>query len=207
MVVRAPSGARNNLANHFAIAAVGEALRVYLQSAYPPELQVTHPCAFSVLASGQLGEFDDPADASTAVTLLLYRVTVNEQLRNAFQPGRTPDGLPPALPVDLHWMLSVWASSAAAEHTVFAWALRQMADQLVLDASALGAEAGFGEGDVLQVLPAELTIEDQMRIWDALQPAYRLSTSYVVRAVRLDGIQPSAPRVVSSRISLGEGAP
>lgn len=176
---------------------------MYLQSAYPTELVEAHPCAFSVLATGQLAEFDDPADASTAVTLFLYRVTVNEQLRNTFQAGRTPDGFAPALPVDLHFMLSVWASSAGAEHTVFAWALRQMADLQLLDTAALGPEAQWAEGDVLQVLPSELTIEDQMRIWDALEPAYRLSATYVVRAVRLDAVEAPRPRVVSTRIGVG----
>jgi hypothetical protein len=206
MVVPFPGRGRP-LANYFAISSVGEALRVYLQSTYPPELAELYPCSFSVLASGELGQFDDPADSSTAVTLFLYRVTVNEQLRNTFQPGRTPEGFRPALPVDLHWMLSVWASSGTAEHTVFAWALRQMADQTLLDTSMLGTEAGWAEGDVLQVLPAELTIEDQMRIWDALEPAFRLSSSYIVRAVRLETTQPTTRSVVVTRLGVREEGP
>ncbi|MBX2796888.1 MAG: DUF4255 domain-containing protein [Myxococcales bacterium] len=194
------------MANYHAISAVGEALRLYLQSTYPTELESEFPCTFSVVATGELSTLDSSTDANTTVTLLLYRVSVNEQLRNTFQPGRTPDGFQPALPIDLHWMVSVWASSGQAEHTVFAWVLRQMADQMVLDTSALGSEAQWDEGDVLQVLPAELSIEDQMRVWDALQPGYRLSHCYVVRAVRLDGNATPLPRVVATRIPLDGGA-
>lgn len=192
------------MANYRAISAAAEAVRLYLQSTYPPELNAAFPCGFSLLSTGQLAEFDDPQDASTAVSLFVYRVTVNQQLRNTFQPGSTPDGFLPALPVDLHVMLSVWASSAQAELTVYAWAIRQMTDLQVLDTSLLGPEAGWAEGDLLQVLPAELSIEDEMRIWDAVEPGYRLSTQFVVRAIRLDSSAPAGRRVVATRFSVGK---
>ncbi len=35
-------------------------------------------------------------------------------------------------------------------------------------------------------MPAELSTEDVMRIWDAIEPAYRLSASYVARVVRIE---------------------
>ena len=189
------------LANHVAISAVGEALRAHLESAYTGAIETAFPCTFTVLATGQLGEYDDPAETTnTAVTLFLYRVTVNEQLRNPLQPGRTPEGVLPALPLDLHWMISVWANSATAEHTVFAWVLRQLATQPLLDTTLLGAEANFADDEVLQVVPAELTIEDQMRVWDALAPSYRLSVTYVVRAVRIELDAPVGQPTIAIRL-------
>ena len=56
----------------------------------------------------------------------------------------------------------------------------------ILDASSLSPEAGWGANEVIQIIPAELSTEDVMRIWDALDPPYRLSVSYIARLVRLD---------------------
>lgn len=156
------------------------------------------------MATGELSGDDLPNETSgTTVSLFLYRVTVNEQLRNVLQPGQTPDGVSPALPLDLHWMVSVWAGSASAEQTVLAWVMRQLARQPLLDTTLLGAEANFGDDEVLQVIPAELPLEDQMRVWDALAPSYRLSVTYVVRAVRVVLVDESPVPVVAIRMPIG----
>ena len=69
---------------------------------------------------------------------------------------------------------------------MLAWAIRQLHLFPILDASSLSPEAGWGANEVIQIIPAELPTEDMMRIWDALDPAYRLSVSYIARLVRLD---------------------
>jgi len=191
------------LANYLAISAVGEALRAHLESAWPESLDEDYPCAFSLVASGQLSEFEEPEDAGTAVALHLWRVTVNEQLRTSMMRGQTRDDRPPALPVDLHFMLSVWATSAVAEQTIFGWLLRELAQQPILDTTHVGAEAGFYDDEVLQVVPAELSVEDHMRVWEALSPSYRLSATYVVRAVPLELVDRARPRLVSVRMPIG----
>ncbi|MCC6872716.1 MAG: DUF4255 domain-containing protein [Sandaracinaceae bacterium] len=189
------------MANIFAFHSIGEALRVYLATTYPQRLRDEHPCSFALLSTGQLARFEEPTETSVALTLFLYRVTVNEQLRNTFQPGRTPPELAPALPVELHWMLTVWATSAAAEHVVLAWAMSQLNRQPLLDTSML-PDAGWSPGDVIQVLPEELPLEDVMRIWEAVEPSYRISASYVARVVRLDSEQPVQQPVVERRFEM-----
>jgi hypothetical protein len=60
------------------------------------------------------------------------------------------------------------------------------------------------------VIPAELTTEDMMRIWDALDPPCRLSVSYIARLVRLDPdtMEAAGPPVVARRFAYGvEAAP
>ena len=186
------------MANELAFHAVGEALRVYLQSAYPTALQEKYPCTFSVISTGQLAKFDDPNDSTVALTFFLYRTTVSEHLRNSFQPGRAPPDHLPALPLELHWMMSVWATGAPAEQVVFAWAMAQIARMPVLDSSTL-IDASWDPGDMVQVLPEELPIEDVMRIWDAIEPSYRLSTTYVARVVRLDLPSANPPKMITRR--------
>jgi hypothetical protein len=48
-----------------------------------------------------------------------------------------------------------------------------------------------------------------MRVWDALEPSYRLTTSYVARVVRIDGTtvaEEYAP-VITSRFDLVKNEP
>lgn len=194
-----------SLASIHAIQSVGESLRMYLQSSYPSELRSRFPCTFQLLSSGQLARFEDPADSAVAVTLFLYRTTVNEQLRNR---RRRVDGtdVSPALALDLHWMLTVWASNAQAEQTVYAWALGQLHLQPVFDAGLLTADGGWDASEVVQILPHELTLEEMLRVWEALEPSYRLSASYVARTVIIDPAAAAGPLpVVAARFSLGGG--
>jgi len=168
--------------NVLAIHSVGESLRTYLDASYPDDLRTLHPCEFKLLSSGELA---GDVDLDGVLSLYLYRVTVNEHARNI---RRTTDPLRENIPlaVDLHYMLTVWSRSAFTEHVVLAWAMRQLNQHPVFDTSSLTSEAEWSTGDVVQVLPAELSTEDVMRIWDALDPGYRLSVSYIARVVRID---------------------
>ena len=71
----------------------------------------------------------------------------------------------------------------------------------MLDRSILTAEGGWGVGDQIQIVPSELSHEDMMRVWDALDPAYRLSVAYVARVIRIerDAIPAGGP-VVATRL-------
>jgi hypothetical protein len=165
-----------------AIHSVGESMRTYLDASYPDELRAVHPCEFKLVSSGELA---GDIELDGALTLYLYRVTVNEHARNM---RRMTDPLRENLPlaVDLHYLLTVWSRSAFTEHVVLAWAMRQLHQHPVFDVSSLTTEAAWGAGDFVQVIPAELSTEDVMRIWDALDPGYRLSVSYIARVVRID---------------------
>ena len=172
------------MANVFAVHSVGSSIMTFLRNTYPTNLagQPMPACGFELMSSGQLaGEIDE----TTRLTLYLYRLTVNEHSRLA-RPPTAPNDVPAPLGLDLHYLLSAWASNPLDEEVTVAWAMRQLHQFPILDASSLSPEAGWGDDEVIQVIPAELTTEDVMRIWDALDPAYRLSISYVARVVRLD---------------------
>lgn len=188
-----------------AIQSVGESLRVYLQATYPAALQAAYPCTFQVLSSGQLARFEDPTETTVAVTLYLYRVSVSEHNRNVRPgPGLSTDT---PLPLELRWLLTVWSASAAAEHTVFAWAMKQLHQQSLLDASILTAAGEWGAGEAVQLIPEELTIEELMRVWDALEPSYRLSAAYVARVVTIGATTDSTSRpVIATRFEVGQDA-
>ncbi len=191
------------MANVFAIHSVGNSIVTYLRNSYPQALAgLDMPdCAFELVSSGELA--GEPGDA-TRITLYLYRITVNEHSRQ-LHAASASTARPTPLGLDLHFLMSAWACNARDEHTILAWAIRQLHMFPILDASSLSPEAGWGPNEVIQVIPAELSTEDVMRIWDALDPPYRLSISYIARLVRLDpDTQQHARPVVTTRFEYGE---
>jgi hypothetical protein len=194
------------MANIQAIHSVGSSITTFLRNTYPATVgALAMPaCEFALLSSGQLaGAIED----TTRVTLYLYRVTVNEHNRQRRPDSMSPEQQAP-LGLDLHFLLTVWAGNAQDEQVTLAWAMRQLYLHPILDASSLSPEARWGREEVIQIIPSELPIEDMMRIWDALDPAYRLSVSYIARLVRLDPdvIAPTRP-VVATRFGYGTAAP
>jgi hypothetical protein len=172
------------MANFFAIHSVGNSIVTYLRNTYPTQLSTPYPCEFRLMSSGEVAA--ETVDMPTTLSLMLFRVTVNDQLRNTGKSGDPYEKLPP-LPLDLHYLLTVWASNAVAEHSILGWAMRQLQLRPVLDSSTLSPEATWDVGETVQVLPTDLTTEEIMRLWDALKPGYRLSVAYVARVVRIDG--------------------
>jgi hypothetical protein len=151
----------------------------FLRNAYPDNLPA---CEFHLISSGELAE---DKDLGTALSLYLYRIGVNEHLRNRGPVHGAPEARGP-LPLDLHFLLTVWAKSASEEQVILGWALRQLHTVPVLDVSSLSADGGWDPGDVIHLIPAEISNEDMMRIWDAVIPSYRLSFPYIARVVRID---------------------
>lgn len=192
------------MANLFAIHSVGSSLITYLRNTYPEPLRTEYPCDFRLLSSGEMA---DLGDVGTAVTLYLYRITVDEHLRTAPMNYKPMDSAIP-LSVDLHYLLSVWADSALVEHTIVAWVMSELNQHCVLDKATLSADGGWFDGDQIQIVPVELSNEDLMRIWDALAPNYRLSVSYKARVVRIDPEPiPTGKPVVARRLDFSDEIP
>lgn len=175
------------MANEFALMSLADSLARRLAQAYPAALRAAHACAFKAIGSG--GLLSDPPleGAGAVVTVWPYRVTVNPHWR-ALPPeqiarqGRRE----PPMTLDVHLLLTVWSDSTATELVVFAWMMRELHRAPLLDASTLTGDAGWSQGDVIEVLPTEMGVEDMMRLWAAITPSYRLSAPYSARVVSID---------------------
>jgi len=172
------------MANIYSINSVGSSIMQFLRNTYPQELRDAYPCDFRIVSSGEMAESTE--EFNTSVTLYLYRIIINEHVRNAPAANQHGSTRVP-LSVDLHFMLSIWADSAAAEHTLCAWVMNKLHQHPIMDVSSLTEEGGWSTDDVVHIIPAELSNEDLMRIWDAISPFYRLSVSYIARVIRIDG--------------------
>lgn len=193
------------MANIAAIRSVAGSLAQYLnhgyqQAAFPPGL--TKPaCQFNVVSSGSLQTLDEPSNQAVEANIYLYRVSVDSHLRNAGRVAH-PDMTRVPLSVELHLLLSFWSLSAENEHLALAWTMRQLHLTPLLDATVLSGDARWGPEETVHLIPAELSNEDMMRIWDALRPDYHLSLAYIARVVRIDPDQiEEAGPVVATRFT------
>ncbi len=162
-------------------------------------------CSFVLVGSEGMSAESGPA--KPCVSLFLYRVTVNEHLRNQPRPeGAFSEKLPP-IALDLHFLLSVWVNDAEEEHRILGWLIARLYARQVLGESDLSEEGGWDKGEVIHLIPSELSTEDLMRVWDALKQPYHLSLSYIARVVRvqpeLGGVS-GKPPVVAKRLSFGK---
>lgn len=194
------------MANIQAIHSVGNSIVTFLRNTYPATVgpQNMPGCDFALASSGELA---GPIDDATRVTLYVYRITVNEHHRQQ-RPGLMSPQQQAPLGLDLHFLLTAWAGNAQDELLPLTWAMRQLYEHPLLDASSLSPEASWSAEEVVQVVPAELSTEDMMRIWDALDPPYRLSVSYIARVVRIDpDLITEAGPVVATRFGYGTAVP
>jgi len=154
--------------------------------------------------------FDNPM--GYGVSLMLYRIAINASPRNR-PPRMTATGnkMRPSLPLDLHYLLTVWASAVDTQHLMLGWAMRFLEDRGVLPAGVLNAYDAepdtFGAGEGVELICDPLGLQDYLQIWDKLKTRMPLSVSYVARMVLLDSKLPmSAPAPVRTRdSSAGEG--
>lgn len=190
------------MANLMAIHSVGSSLITYLRNAYPSWLRNEHSCDFRLLSSGELAQLE-VTNMNTTVSLYLYRITIDEYLRNKNLPNQSPESYPP-LSLNLHYLLTIWADSSLAEQVIAAWVMNEIHHHPIMDVSMLSSDGEWKQDEVVQITPAELSTEDMMRIWDSLAPNYHLSLSYTGKVIRIDPKDEQAGRpVVASRFSYG----
>lgn len=194
------------MANHRAIYAVGHALATFLQNSYPADLRASNPCTFRLVSSGELAGTDEQS-FDKMVSIYLHRITVNEHYRHATRP-QEPGARRPVLGVDLHYLLTYWGRSAEDEQVIMAWTMRQLQMNSILDSSILlSTSADWAADENIQLVASNLSIEDIMRVWDALAPKYRLSVAYTARTVRLEAdSEPEGPAVATRLLYQSEVA-
>ena len=139
-----------------AVNSFGDSLMQFLGNAYPNELRADYPCDFRVVSSNEL---NGDADFGTAVTFYLYRLITDQYQRNSPRANNSRGQRPP-LALDLHFMVSVWADSPAAEHAIAAWVMRQIYEYPIMDSSLLTLEGQWQAGEIVHVIPAEVSNVD-----------------------------------------------
>ena len=172
------------MARHQAIAAAGQAILGLLSDARPrPEFDTAR---FDLY---QLRDFNQGMEEG--LSLFLYRVAVNGARRN-LPPTLSPEGkrMRPPLPLDLYYLLTAWARTAAKQQRLLGWAVRALQDVPVLPASFLNDYAPepevFRPGESVEVILDQLTLQDMNNLWGAAKFTPPLSVGYILRMVAIE---------------------
>ena len=196
------------MADYQAVFAVGDALAKYLTNNYDATV-VGFPCTFKLVSSAEIAN-EDTTHLDKTVSVFLHRITTGEHYRNVTRLQDKPYDQP-VLYLDLHYLLSYWdasAEGAEAEQKILVWAMQQLQSNPILDSSILSLSSsapGWDKTDSIQLVPADLSLQDILDIWDGLGPKYRLTVAYIARVVRIDrAVTPGMP-VVATRFVLQGG--
>ena len=134
------------------------------------------------------------------VSVFLYRIEIDPTRRHKELPPVTPgDGPRIALALDLRYLLTVWMTDAEREQQILQDCMELLESKPTLSGPALDPAYPWSPDDALRVYLDSVSHEDMMRLWDLLEPKYRLSVPYVVRTAKLSPatMPPSGPPVLS----------
>lgn len=162
---------------------MGETLVHLLRAGMPPGMVATDDIRLAT--PDDFSDLNPPANPT--ITVFLYRVAVNPEMRNGPR-RRLVDGRStrPLLPLDLSYLVTPWAARTGDEHLIAGRILQALYDRAELGAADLQGGA-WGADDSVQLILESLPIDDHFRIWETTDLPYRLSFPYLARVV---GIEP-----------------
>jgi hypothetical protein len=176
------------MATYAAVSATSAAILGLLEAAAAAEAPFA-TASFRLLTSSDLQ--GSSAD-QLAVSLYLYHVGVNTSRRAA--PGRMdPSGVRrlPALPLDLHYLMTAWAKDAGTQQRLFGWAARVIQDTPTLPASLLNAytpDEVFRPDESVEIVWESLSQQDVFDIWEVARAKQQPSAAYVARIVEIESL-------------------
>lgn len=187
------------MATFQAIAATGQAILGLLADACPkPEFAAAR---FELY---QVSNFRSPMEEG--ISLYLYRISVGGGRRN-LQPtvGSNGERYRPAIPLDLHYMVSAWAKTAVKQQRLLGWTIRTLEDVTIFPTAILnhyGPETEiFRAGETVELILDQMTLQDLNNLWSATRVHPPLSMGYVARMVGIEStIEPVDATAVQTRV-------
>jgi hypothetical protein len=174
------------MADFRAVLAVSEALRGVLRSSYRREDFDNTELEFEINTPQQFNS----RRVQNGITIFLYRIYINGV--NRIPPGRLDASgrrQRPLLPLELHYLVTIWAQEHTLQHSLAAWTMRTLEDNALLNAGVLNAGGAhvFRPDELVEIALAEMRTEDLFRIWDVLGATpYQLSIPYLARVVPIE---------------------
>jgi hypothetical protein len=135
------------------------------------------------------------AGSGTRLTLFLYKVIQNAELKNDGRRFLPPDGSgrhmeqEAPLTVDLHYLLTAHATDLFDAHQALSGAMRVLYDNAVLRGSRLVSpdSRGLTDDSVLRITLDPLSTEEMNRIWSLFPDTpYEISVAYLVTPVPIE---------------------
>ena len=180
------------MADFTAIASVGKSLERFLTACFTDPL-VPGPVPGST-TKAVLARTEDFNDTGTGritlpcLSIFLYRVETNKVMRAAWSAIGSQDGRG-HLPLDLHYMLTPWASDPEFEHRIIGRAMQCLETTPLLSGPLLTPAGGWAPNEGIQLILEDVPTEWVMRTFDSLPTDFKLSVPYLARVTRIDSRQ------------------
>ncbi len=191
------------MATSDAVFSFSQSLQRFLDRAHRVANPAAPAVAFVAIGGGWLADSNEPVGDPT-VTLYLHRIAPSAHARNS-RTCRAPG----ALVLDLHFLLSVWATSVENEQRLLGWAMQQLHHHAAFDSTVLTAEGGWGPAESVSIFPVDMPTDELARIFESARRPARLSWPFVARVVRIEtGGEEDGPPVVAVReefLTMGKG--
>ncbi|KAA3664733.1 MAG: DUF4255 domain-containing protein [Chloroflexi bacterium] len=184
------------MATFKAITAVSKAIISLLQVNYEqlaPET-FSNPLQFNVYTAK---DFSKPL--TNGISLYLYRIFPGGSRRSP--AGRTSTNgqkFQTQLPLDLHFLLTVWANKASVQQSVAGWMMRVLEDTPILPFGLLEKEVpgAFRSNETVEIYLSDLSTDDLLHLWETLPVEnYQLSIPYFVRNIYIESEQLIPPTI------------
>ena len=181
------------MADFTAIASVGKSLERFLSACFtdaavPPPV----PGSTTKAVLARTEDFDDTTGAGRitmpCLSIFLYRIDYNKTMRAAWSAVGSQDGHG-HLPLDLHYMLTPWATDPEFEHRIIGRAMQCLETTPILGGPLLTPGGNWAPHEAVQLLLEDVPTEWVMRTFDSLPTDFKLSVPYVARITRIDSRQ------------------
>jgi hypothetical protein len=196
------------MANFASVAAVGSSIERFLTAAFAAD----PPVAGSTTTARMIRTEDlEPSNlrllAKPLLSILPYRIDLNRTVRAGWSAIGSADGTS-HLPVDLHFIVTPWASDASSELRVLGRAMQALETTPILSGPLLLSTGGFAANETIQVVLEDLGGDAVFRMFDTLPADYKLSVPYVARVARIDGrVALPPPPALTVVAGVAPGAP
>jgi hypothetical protein len=179
------------MSNYSVIFQVSKRLKDVIWTAFQADQEIKGLVGTSDAAIVFLHPSAAARNASNRLSLWLYQVTENEFVKN--QPPQPVNGnnraQAPPLALNLFYLITPFGAASDTDPAAGESDLRLLGKtmQVLYDNAIIYLrDAQDNVAEELRVILSQLTLEEQTRIWEALQEPYRLSVCYQVRVIHVD---------------------
>lgn len=193
------------MAQHAGLSAVGKSIERLVGAGFREEEPLTSGATKAVLVRTEdFSPGNQPTSiGAPALSIFFYRVDFNKTMRAAWSSVGHVEGRV-HLPLDLHLLITPWASNAEDELRILGRAMHYMETHPILSGPLLHPSGAFAANESVQLVLEDVPTEAVMRTFDSLPTEYKLSVPYIARVVRIDGrdavVRPPVTTVVSGAV-------
>ncbi|MDQ6610860.1 MAG: DUF4255 domain-containing protein [Gemmatimonadota bacterium] len=201
------------MADFTAIASVGKSLERYLSLCFiDPLVPAPVPGSTTRAVLARTEDFNNGAGGQITppcLSIFLYRIDLNRTMRAAWSGVGSHDGHA-HLPLDLHYMMTPWASDPELEHRIIGRAMQCLETTPIMSGPLLTPAGGWAPNEGVQMVLEDVPTEWVMRTFDSLPTDFKLSVPYLARVTRIDSRTksgaPDATTVVAGLVPSGSAA-